>query len=90
VRAVIERFPRGALARPLDATQGVWESQTTSSLRAVHGDLATRQPRLPGIARAYAGAGPCSPFDGPQPRQADPWNVQCRGSRRDRPPPAVG
>ena len=54
VRAVMNGFSAAALARPLDAAQGVWEFSHDFVARAVARYLGRRRLDWPGIARAYA------------------------------------
>ena len=54
VRAVMNGFSAAALARPLDAAQGVWEFSHDFVARAVARYLERRRLDWPGIARAYA------------------------------------
>ena len=54
VRAVMNGLWTAALARPLDATQGVWELSHDFVARAVARYLGWRRVDWPGIARAYA------------------------------------
>ena len=55
VRAVMNGFSAAALARPLDAAQGVWEFSHDFVARAVARYLGRRRRDWPGIAGAYAG-----------------------------------
>ena len=54
VRAVMNGLSAAALARPLDAAQGVWELSHDFVARAVSGYLGRRRVDWPTLARAFA------------------------------------
>jgi hypothetical protein len=77
VRAVMNGLWAAALARPLDATQGVWELSHDFVARAVARYLGRRRLDWPGLVRAFA-APALFVLMAAAAAGAIPWNVNAR------------